>query len=159
MKPVTVTVLKSELEQYSQKELMEICLKLAKFKVENKELLTYLLFDSNDEDEYVRAIKEEIDVAFSSLNQDNLYYVKKSARKILRLIKKYIRYSKNKETEAALLLYFCAQLKQLKPSHKRSQQMINLFEAQLKMAKKAISALHEDLQYDYNTELEELDGI
>lgn len=159
MKPVTVTILKNELENYSQKELVEICLKLAKFKNENKELLTYVLFDSNDEDEYVRAIKEEMDVEFSSLNQDNLYYVKKSTRKILRLIKKYIRYSKNKETEAALLLYFCAQLKQLKPSHKKSQQMINIFDRQLVMAKKAISTLHEDLQYDYNSELEELDGI
>lgn len=158
MKPVTVSKLKIELNQYTQEELIEICLKLAKFKNENKELLTYILFDSYDEDEYILEIKEEVDVAFSILNQETLYYVKKSTRKILRLIKKYIRYSKNKETEAELLLYFCAQLKQLKPAHKRSQQMINLFEGQLKMAKKAIGTLHEDLQYDYNNELEELDG-
>ncbi len=157
MKPVTVSKLKIELDQYSQEELIEICLKLAKFKNENKELLTYVLFDSHDEDEYIRAIKEEIDVAFSKLNQETLYYVKKSTRKILRLIKKYIRYSKIKQTEAELLLYFCAHLKQLKPAHKRSQQMINIFEGQLKMAKKAISTLHEDLQYDYNSELEELE--
>lgn len=159
MKPVTVSKLKVELNHYSQEELIEICLKLAKFKNENKELLTYLLFDSHDEAEYIREIKEEIDLAFLKLNQETLYYVKKSSRKILRFIKKYIRYSKNKETEAELLLYFCVQLKQLKPAHKRSQQLINLFEGQLKMAKKAISTLHEDLQYDYNNELEALDEI
>lgn len=158
MKPVTVSKLKVELQHYSQEELIEICLKLAKFKNENKELLTYVLFDSHDEEEYIRAIKEEIDLSFSILNQESLYYVKKSTRKILRTLKKYIRYSKIKQTEAELLLYFCAQLKQLKPAHNRSQQMMNIFDGQLKMAKKAISTLHEDLQYDYNSELEDLEG-
>lgn len=157
MKPVTVTTLKHELEQYNSKELIEICLKLAKFKIENKELLTYLLFDSHDEDEYIRVIKEEIDEEFSNMNQDTLYFAKKSTRKILRLIKKYIRYSKNKETEATILLYFCAQMRLLKPAFMRSQQMINIFDRQLAMAKKAIGTLHEDIQYDFRSELEQLE--
>lgn len=156
MKPVTVSTLKNELENYSQKELIEICLKLAKFKNENKELLTYLLLDSQDEDEYIRGIKEEIDAEFSTLNQDSLYFVKKSTRKILRNVKKYIRYSKNKATEATLLLYFCTKLQEIKPAYLRSQQIINMFESQLVMAKKAIGTLHEDLRYDYNQDLERL---
>jgi hypothetical protein len=158
MKAVTVTILKKELKQHSQDELIEICLKLAKFKKENKELLTYALFDSHDEDEYVREINEEVDEAFTKLNHDSLYYVKKSTRKILRMLKKYVRYSKKKETEAAVLLHFCGKLKELKPSHKRSLQMINIYDRQLAMAKKAISTLHEDIQYDFNLELEELEG-
>jgi hypothetical protein len=157
MKPVTVSVLKKELKQQSQQELIEICLHLVKFKKENKELLTYVLFESEDEYEYIRSIKQEIDSCFSELNINSIYYIKKSTRKILRLIKKYIRYSKKKETEAEILLYFCAKLKQLKPSYKRSQQMINMFEQQLKMASKAISFLHEDLQYDFNLEIEKLE--
>ncbi|WP_430413088.1 hypothetical protein [Kordia sp.] len=156
MKPVTVSILKKELKEHTHQELIDICLKLAKFKKENKELLTYVLFDSRDEDEYIREIKAEIDVEFSKLNHDSLYYVKKSTRKILRLLKKYIRYSKKKETEAEILLYFCGKLKELKPSHKRSLQMMNIYDRQLAMAKKAISTLHEDLQYDFNLELEEL---
>ena len=157
MKPVTVTTLKQELAHHTQQELIEICLKLAKFKAENKELLTYLLFDSLNEDEYIRSIKEEIDEAFSQMNQDTLYFVKKSTRKILRSIKKYIRYSKNKQTEATLLLHFCRQMKLLKPAHLRSQQLVNMYDRQLEMAKKAISTLHEDLHYDYNEELEFLE--
>ena len=158
MKAVTVSILKRELRQHSQEDLIEICLQLAKFKKENKELLTYVLFDSNDEEEYIRSIKEEMDLGFSTLNHDSLYFVKKSTRKILRLIKKHIRYSKKKQTEADVLLYFCTKLRQLKPAHKRSQQMINMYERQLIMAKKAISSLHEDLQYDFNLELEKLEG-
>ncbi len=157
MKPVTVTILKKELQQHTQQELIEICLKLAKFKKENKELLTYVLFDAHDEDAYIQGIREEIDIEFSKLNHDSLYYIKKSIRKILRLIKKYIRYSKKKETEAAILLHFCGKLKELKPAHKRSLQIVNIYDRQLAMAKKAMSTLHEDLQYDFQLELEALE--
>lgn len=159
MKAVTVTLLKKELQEHSHQDLMEICLKLVKFKKENKELLTYLLFESTDEDAYIDSVNKEIDLAFSKLNHDSLYYVKKSVRKILRMLKKYIRYSKKKETEAAVLLHFCGKLKELKPSHQRSVQMNNIYERQLNMAKKAIATLHEDLQYDFILELEELEGV
>lgn len=159
MKAVTVSILKNELRQHSQQELIEICLKLARFKKENKELLTYLLFDSKDEHEYIRAIKEEIDLEFSKFNYERLYFVKKSTRKTLRTLKKYIRYSKNKETEAHILLHFCAKLRQLSSTYKQSKQMINIYDRQLVAVKKAISTLHEDLQYDFNLEIEELDKI
>ncbi|MCH2193218.1 hypothetical protein [Kordia sp.] len=156
MKAVNVSVLKKELAAHSHQELMEICLKLAKFKKENKELLTYLLFDSQDEDAYIRSVNEKVNEEFTKLNHSSLYYVKKSIRKILRMIKKYIRYSKNKETEASLLLHFCGKLKELTPRHQKSLQIHNIYERQLNMAKKAISTLHEDLQYDFILELEEL---
>ena len=157
MKPVTVAILKKELRERSSQELIDICLQLAKFKKENKELLTYVLFDANDEEAYIRAIKEEIDEEFLTLNHNSLYFIKKSTRKILRVLKRHIRYSKKKKTEADILLYFCTKLHQLKPAHMRSLQMINMYERQLVMAKKAISTLHEDLQYDYNLEVEKLE--
>jgi hypothetical protein len=157
MKPVTVSVLKQELKTHSQHELIELCLKLAKFKKENKELLTYLLYDAEDEDGYIREIKEEVDLGFEEINKANLYYIKKGCRKNLKQIKKYIRYSKKKETEAELLLYFCIKIKELQPKQRSSQQMINMYERQLAMATKAMSTLHEDLQYDFKLEIEQLE--
>ena len=156
MKAVKLTQLKNELEDYSQKELIEICLKLAKFKIENKELLTYLLLEIQDEEEYIRGIKEEMDAEFSKLNHQSTYIIKKSTRKILRNLKKHIRFSKNKQTEATLLIYFCLKLQEIMSKNMRSQQLINMFELQLTLAKKAISTLHEDLQYDFNEDLEML---
>ena len=50
MKAVTVKKIKDELTHKTASELMEICLQLSKFKKENKELLTYLLFESHDEE-------------------------------------------------------------------------------------------------------------
>ena len=47
MKTATVTVLKKELKYKSNDELLNLCLTLSKFKKENKELLTYLLFEAS----------------------------------------------------------------------------------------------------------------
>jgi len=84
------------------------------------------------------------------------FYIRKSTRKILSSIKKHIRYSKKKETEAELLLYFCKKLKTFKPSISRSMRLQNIFDTQVRMIKKAIEKLHEDLQYDFQLELDEL---
>ena len=156
MKAVTVKQLKDELSHKSANELKELCLHLSKFKKENKELLTYLLFESHDEEQYIQSVKDQMDVLFSEINTKSYFYIRKSVRKILTLTKKFIRYSKKKETEVALLLYFCAKLKNFKPSIKNSPRLTNTFDRQLVLVKKAIATLHEDLQYDYQLELENL---
>lgn len=156
MKAVSVKELKEELKHRSPKELLELCLRLSKFKKENKELLTYLLFESQNEADYIESVKGEIDVQFEQINKKSYYFIRKSVRKILRMIKKYIRYSKNKETEIELLIYFCTKLKHFTPSIRRSTSLKNLYARQIAFIRKKITALHEDLQYDYGIELEEL---
>lgn len=159
MKAATVSQIKKELAYRSQEELLVLCLRLSKFKKENKELLTYLLFESIDEEEYIQNIKIEIDSEFRAINTKNFFYVKKSVRKILKLIKKYSRYSLKKETEAELMLYFLSKLKELRPSIKRNNTLVKLYQRQLTSVKKLIATLHEDLQYDYQQELEELEDL
>src|SRR5664280_225858 len=99
MKAVTIKELKEELSDCAPKDLRDLCLRLARFKKENKELLTYLLFESSDESLYVLNIKNEVDEQFEQINKKSPYLIKKSFRKILRGIKKYARYSLKKETE------------------------------------------------------------
>ena len=156
MKTATVSQLKNELKYQSQEELIELCLQLSKFKKENKELLTYLLFEADDEDAFIQGVKEETSELFGQINTSSYFYIKKSVRKILRIIKKYIRYSKKKETEVELLLHFCTELKEMNPPFYRNVSLQNIYDRQNILIKKAISTLHEDLQYDYNLELEEL---
>jgi vacuolar-type H+-ATPase catalytic subunit A/Vma1 len=156
MKAVTIKQLKDELAHKSANELKELCLHLSRFKKENKELLTYLLFESGDEEAYIYSIKNLMDIHFLEINTKSFFYIRKSARKILTLTKKYIRYSKKKETETELLLYFCKKLKEMKPSMSRSTRLQNVFDSQIKMIKKAIEKLHEDLQYDCQLELSDL---
>jgi hypothetical protein len=156
MKAVTIKQLKDELTHKSASELKELCLHLSRFKKENKELLTYLLFESHNEEAYIQSIKDQMDLQFTEINTNSYFYIRKSVRKILTLTKKYIRYSKKKETETELLLYFCRKLKDFRPSINRSQRLQNVFDSQIKMIKKAIVKLHEDLQYDYQLELDNL---
>ncbi|RZS93418.1 hypothetical protein [Aquimarina brevivitae] len=154
MKAATVRELKKELAFKSKEELIAICLQLSRFKKENKELLTYLLLAVDDEAGYIQGVKEEIDEQFLNINTLSYYYIKKSVRKILRMIKKYVRYSKNKETEVELLFYFCKKLKTLTPPIHKNRVLQNIYERELAGVQKKINALHEDLQYDYNLELE-----
>lgn len=157
MKAVNLPEIKKELHMLSNVELQQLCLRLARFKKENKELLTYLLFESHSENGYIQTVKDFMDEEFELINTNNFYYVKKNIRKILRNVKKYIRYSLKKETEVELLLYFCKKLISFKPSIKSSTQLQNMYDRQLLLAKKTINKLHEDLQYDYNLMVEELE--
>ena len=157
MKTATVRELKNELKYRSQSELLELCLSLSKFKKENKELLTYLLFEASDEDAFIEGVKHEISADFEQINTKSYFYMKKSVRKILRNTKKYIRYSKKKETEVELLLYFCEELINMKPSIKYNVSLQNIYDRQKLTIKKVVSTLHEDLQYDYSFELENLE--
>ncbi|WP_370408152.1 hypothetical protein [Tenacibaculum dicentrarchi] len=156
METATIKALKDELKHKNQNELLEICLQLIRFKKENKELLTYLLFEADNEQGYILAIKNEMDVLFENINTKSYFFIRKSARKILTNTKKYIRFSKNKETEVELLLHFCIKLKNLKPSIKNSPRLQNILETQVKLIHKIVATLHEDLQYDYSLELEKL---
>ena len=156
MKASTVVQLKKELETLNPEHLKELCLRLARFKLENKELLTYLLFESEDESYYIEGIKEELDRLFIEINTKSYFYIKKSVRKILRLLKKYARYSTKKETEIELLLYYCYKLKTLKPSINNNVTLTNIYLKQIENIEKKIIKLHEDLQYDYNSQLNDL---
>ncbi|MEM6316678.1 MAG: hypothetical protein AAF960_03355 [Bacteroidota bacterium] len=156
MKAATIAEIRKELHERPTKELIDLCLRLAKFKKDSKELLTYLLYESADEASYIRSVQQEIDEAFDQINAKSYFFIKKSIRKILRQVKKYIRYSGKKQTEVELLLYFCRKLKNMSPSYRRSTVMVNLYEGQIRMIRKAMTKLHEDLQFDYEEELAEL---
>jgi hypothetical protein len=156
MKAVSIKELKEELTNSSPVELRELCLRLARFKKENKELLTYLLFESADESLYIGNVKKEIDEQFEQINRKSPYLIKKSFRKILRSIRKYSRYSPKKETEVELLVYFCTKLKKFTPSIFKNTGLQNFYIKQIETIKKKVAFLHEDLQFDYNTELSAL---
>ena len=157
MKSATISELKKELIIKDPSKLVELCLRLAKYKKDNKELLTYLLFEENNETRFINTIKYEVDEFMVAINSRNIYYLKKNLRKILRHLDKHIRYSGNKETEAELRIYF---LKKIRAAHipvRRSKVLTNLYEGQLKKIRNAIAKLHEDLQYDYGVQLKEID--
>lgn len=156
MKAATVHEIKQALMGNTAKELAELCLRLAKFKKENKELLSYLLFEAKDEEMYIKEVKEEISQEMNQIDPAlNLYFAKKTIRKILRIANKHIRYTGSKQAEIEILLHFCLCLKNSGIPFMKSTALNNLYQQQLKKMEKTLNGLHEDLQYDYRRMLEE----
>lgn len=157
MKAASVNDLKKELKELPSNRLVELCLQLAKYKKDNKELLGFLLFESHDKTGFVNQVKQEMAQSFSEIDRTaNLYYTKKSLRKILRQVIKYCRYLDEKALAADLHIYFCRQLLESGIPFRKSQLLINLYDQELKRITAFIGSLHEDLQSDYSRELESL---
>jgi hypothetical protein len=156
METASVAQIKKELKSLSKEELLEHVLRVAKYKKENKELLSYLLFEAHDEQQYIEDVKEEIAVDFARILDVNTYFIKKSVRKILRNVNKKSKYSGIKTTEVELLIFFCEKMKERGFNSMKHMVLLNIYDRQLEKIRKLISGLHEDLQYDYHSMLDSL---
>ena len=156
MKAASLAQIKSELKEKSSDELMALCLRLGRFKKDNKELLTYLLFEAQDEQGFVNLLKEDIDDLMDEINTNHLYYMKKGLQKIVRSLNRSLRYSGQKQTEVEVRIYFCEKIRETGIAIERHSTIHNLFLREIKRIEKALSGLHEDLQADYQVEIEDL---
>ncbi|MEP6951539.1 MAG: hypothetical protein ABI863_19770 [Ginsengibacter sp.] len=155
MKAASIHELKKELEARNHIQLLSYCLRLAKFKKENKELLTFLLFEADDVTTYIENVKQEITGFFSEINISNIYYIKKSVRKILRHANKHIRFSGSKQAEAEILIHFCNSVINYSIPLRKSKPLLKMYEMQITKINESISTLHPDLQYDLRKQLKE----
>lgn len=156
MKTASIAELKTELQYCSVQELTQVCLRLARFKKENKELLTYLIYEARNEAGYVQGVIGELQEIFDDMNKTNLYYAKKTLRRMVRLINKYARYSTVPETELQLRLFFCETLQASGISFDDYRVIVNLYTQQRKAVEKLYGQLHEDLQYEYQRRVKSL---
>ena len=157
MKAASLKEIKTELSSLNADTLVEYCLRLAKFKKENKELLTYLLFESSDEHSYVTELKLEVDEQFKTVSKGHVFFAKKTLRKILRYVNRFARYSGSDRTEIELRIHYCLQMIANNISIQKGTVVYNLYLQQVKKVRTLISKLPEDLQYDYDTDLKKLE--
>ena len=156
MKIASLSEIKRELNERTPEELKAFCLRIVKFKKDNKELLNYLLFEAYDEENYKEVLKSEIEMEFAEMNTSSVYLAKKSIRRILRTGTKHIRYSNSKLTAVELLIFFCQKMRELDLPYHESKVLVNLYNRQLQNIQKALSSLDEDLQFDYQLELKNI---
>lgn len=156
MKAATAHEIKKELKEMDRETLIQLCLRLSRFKKENKELLTYLIYESENEASYIDSIKVEVEELMKTARNHSLYLTKRSLRKIIRYIDRFIRYSGKKETETEVRLHFLQQIKASGIPVYRSRGLVNLYNGQVKKINASIEKLHEDLQYDYRIELDKI---
>ena len=153
MKAASLNDIRKELISLDQPALEKLCITLARFKKENKELLSYLLFEAHDEATYTKNVKLELDELFEELPKGNVYFIKKSLRKILRFLNKQIKYSGVEESELDLRIYFCLKIKQASVPLHTGTVLSNLYQQQVKKIHRVLSRLPEDLRYDYDREI------
>jgi hypothetical protein len=143
--------IKKELQHLSPLQMADLCLRLARYKKENKELLAYLLFQAGNETAFIEQVKAESGFMFSQLPVHS-YTAAKSMRKILRLLGKYIKFMGSKEAEIELLLNFCSNYIQYTDRKVGYKPMRLILTRQLLKIQKLIDKLHEDLQADFSNE-------
>jgi hypothetical protein len=156
LKVASLNDIRKSMKNLDPAEMEEIILRLAKFKVDNKALLNYLLYERADEENYIKDVKIEISQVFSDTNISSQYLAKKTIRKALKICNNHIKYSGLTSTSIELLLHFCSELKDLGFNLKGNHVLANLYQRQIKRIEQSINTLHEDLQYDYYKELEKL---
>ncbi len=152
MKAASIAEVKKQLVKLDQGELLEIVLRLARFKKDNKELLTYVLFLSENEPAYAGYLCEEIEEQFRL--SPNMH--KKTLRKTIRVMDKCLRFSGSKETELTVRAFFCRSLISSETPFRDRKVMFNMYAGQIKKIQKLIDSYHEDLQHDYRLEFRDL---
>jgi hypothetical protein len=115
------------------------------------------LFEAGNEEAYIKDVKHDLDDLFETVPKGNVYFIKKSIRKVLRFLNKQIKYSGIPQTELELRIYFCLKMKSAAiPVHHQGTVLSNLYQQQLKKIDGVLSKLPEDLQFDYAEELEKI---
>lgn len=152
----SLTEIRREISTLSQKDLVELSIRLIKFKKDNKELMDYCLFEKQDEKAYIQQIKKEIDAHFLGNKFQSLYHFKKSVRKILKTTEKYTKYSGDPVTQIEVRLYFCEQASEIYPDWYTYEALQKITLSLIKKIEKSMLKLHEDLQFDYAKQVEKI---
>ncbi|MVN21915.1 hypothetical protein [Mucilaginibacter arboris] len=147
--------IKKELQHLSSQEIATLCLRLVRFKKENKELLSYLLFKADDPDAFVKEYKAEMDLQFGKLKGKS-YLIVKELRKISLEMNNHIRYTGSDIVKTELLLHFCSSYINYVDYHSHYKPLRNVFYRSVEKAKAALQKLHDDLQHDYGILYEEM---
>ena len=148
-----ISEIRQEILSLPPKKVVELCMQLARYKKENKELLSFLLFEAHDLQGFVEKVKSETEEQFRELPKANAYLTRKSLRKILRMLGKYARQTASREAAIEMLLHFCMTLKNSGLLATNSKAFAALFEQQLKKIRQLTLQVAEDLQADYLKQL------
>ena len=132
MNTYSVSQIKKTISSMDADALAVICLRMAKYKKENKELLSYLLYESSDEASYIEQVQAELDELFDTLIDNGSYKYMKQLRKIGRFINKPMKYSGLPSTQIEILLYFAQKLKPIVKKKSNLTALQNLYMQQLK---------------------------
>lgn len=156
MKSASISTLEKELHTLDKQDVVSICIQLAKYRKENKELLNFLLFESANRENYIERILVELEESFFTINRKSSYTTKKGLQKVVRLLNKHVKQNASPQAEIQLRTWFCQKVKKARIDLDMDQVISNLYYREVEKIKTVFFKLHEDLQGDFRSSLEEL---
>ncbi|TAH00604.1 MAG: hypothetical protein EAZ15_08740 [Sphingobacteriales bacterium] len=152
MTPVKLQHQKKEITKLDAKTLADICIRLAKYKTENKEFLNYLLFHSYDNQPYIDELKLEIANCFLHVNQNDYLY-SKVLKGLLASLNKHLKFIGDKNREAEIVAEFCNTFMAHVTVRSYYAGLIQVLYRQFVRLQKVVGKLDEDLQFDYKDDI------
>lgn len=157
MEKISINIIKKELQELSQKQLVEICIQLAKARKENKEQLDFMLLKSHHLFQYEIDLKAEIDTQFEIFTYYKYYQLIKPLKAYVNSVLKQISYSKNPSFELEIIIYLCKQFFRFNDDESIWFYKINIiYDSLARKIEPRFKKLHEDEQFDYRVKLEEI---
>ena len=156
MNIASIREIKNEITALPQDELIEFCLTIIKSRKENKEFAQYLLFERQNEELYSEKITAFLGDQFATINNTRIFFIKKGFRRIVRLANRYLKYAQNDETRVKVYLFLVRNFDSYAHDKRCFYETRKIVESLKAKLDKWISALHEDLQFDYKRKLEEI---
>jgi len=156
MKIATLAEIKKNLNQLTEKELVEVITLMAKSSVDNKKFLFFHLYGRDNPNLFTEMVEEELELEFQKASAYNYHTAKKSAQKIRRIMNKLLKYNKDKATQLELIAFFCEKMVENGYLRHRHPVIDNLYRIQVGKIEKLHMGLHEDLQYDYQERIDAL---
>ena len=152
----SINDIRATLRGMDSADLMQLCLRMAKYKKENKELLSYLLYEAEDEASYIESVLNEMMIHFENIQDNGSYKLVKQIRKIGRWLNKPIKYSGLPGTQVELLMHYCQSLQPWLIKKPNITALQTIYLQQLKKIDAALEKMHEDLRGDYTKMRERL---
>lgn len=156
MTPASVDQIKKELQKLPPKKVLDLALRLARFKKENKELITYLLFEAGDEPGYIQSLQIEIDEMLGEIHKGPSATIKKQLRRITRLINRQTKYIGSKSAAVELHLHLCNGIYNHPDNLLNITSANTIFQQQLSKATRLVPLVEDDLQYDFQLTIDQL---
>ena len=155
MATIKLQTQKKEITKLDNKHLAEICIRLAKHKTENKELLNYLLFYAHDNEPYIDDLKKDIAAVYNNLPIGE-YACTVQLKKLILRLNKHLKFVADKSREAEIITEFCQTFIQHINIRSHYSPLIQVLYRQFVKLNKVILKLDEDLQFDYQQPIEEI---
>lgn len=154
MDAASLADIRKELAHQSPAELMELVVRLARFRLDNKALIGYWLFDRTNQAQFLAQVHLALDEALASMNFSSAYFVKKSLRKWQRQVNLYGRICGEPWMLADLQGYYVwtclrAQKKVMYPDY-----FVELIRAAQRKFNTLLLKLEPDMQHDMQRQFE-----